>query len=97
MAWGLFYGNSPGNPELSWIDVPKDDLRLILYEYDTVLDHSNALIKKYHQIPKNDFRNIDQRVKLLRTITDSLENVEMCTKSGYIKNVAKTLKSISLN
>ncbi|MHA7877909.1 MAG: hypothetical protein ACX93T_03240 [Bacteroidota bacterium] len=82
--------------KLNWIDLPKEDLKLVLYEYDPVLDHSNNLINAYHQIPKRNHETIGQRIEHLKNISCSLKKAIIKSENVYIKKSADVLSDIAL-
>lgn len=92
----LFYNEAFSKHEVSWIDLPEDDLKIILYKYDEVLTPVNNLIKTYHQISKSSFKKINNRVNLLKNIAESFKKIQETTTDKYIKDVAEVLSTVSI-
>ncbi|TDG95521.1 hypothetical protein [Cardinium endosymbiont of Culicoides punctatus] len=90
----LFLVDVRSQQEISWIDLPEENLEEILYSYDTSLEKVNRLIQYYHSLPKESEKFILKRIKLLEVINLELLKVEDNMSDEKIKEILKVLSDI---
>lgn len=83
------------SPNVSWTDLPKDDLREIFYEYDPKLDKLNDILNQYHQIAKKDWHLIQKRIDMLEYISSYCYKISFSLDKKYLKEATLKLSTIA--
>ena len=93
----LWQGRAFCKEKVIWTDLPENSLKVILNQYDKLLDPVDTLIRSYHRVPKNSLEQLSQRMQLLQKIAITANKVKSISDNAYIINVADTLRLIALS